>query len=205
MSDLVRGKYPVTAPFYKVLGANSNATQSNIALRSNVEVVGLNALTDGTALTTQVATAVAIPVEIGDIISKVTVFVGATGAGTPTNSWAAIYSGVATTPSLLGQSADGTTAAIAASGAFTFTLSTPILVTAANAPYGYIYASVMVKATTPPTLASATIATAVAYQWYTNAPLKMSAIAHGSSLTTTAPATIASGSAQAVTPIVALS
>ena len=204
MSDLVRGKYPVTAPFYKVLGNPANATQSNIAARSNVEVVGLNALTDGTALTTQVATAVAVPVEIGDVISKVTVFVGATGAGTPTNSWAAVYSGIAT-PALLGQSADGASGAINASGAYTFTLATPITVTAANAPQGFIYVSVMVKATTPPTLASATVALAVAYQWFTNAPLKMGALTHGSSLTTTAPATIASPSAQAVTPIVVLS
>ena len=63
----------------------------------------------------------------------------------------------------------------------------------------------MVKATSTPTLASATVATAVAYQWYTNAPLKMGALTHGSSLTTTAPATIASPTAQAVTPIVVLS
>ena len=205
MSDLVRGKYPVTDPFFSALGQTANATQTNIALRSNAKVIGINGLTDGAALTTQVATAVAVPVEVGDVITKVTVFVGATGAGTPTNSWAAVYSGVLTTPALLGQSTDGATAAIAASGAFVFTLASPLLITAANAPYGYVYVSVMVKATTPPTLASATIATAVAYQWYTNAPLKMGAVTHGSTLTTTAPATIASPTAQAVTPIVVLS
>ena len=204
MSDLVRGKYHVTSPFYSVLGNAANATQSNIAARSNAEVVGLNALTDGAALTTQVATAVAIPVEVGDVITKVTVFVGATAAGTPTNQFAALYSGIAT-PALLAQSTDGTTGAIAASGAFTFTLASPVLITAANAPQGFIYASVMVKATSTPTLASATVATAVAYQWYANAPLKMGALTHGSSLTTTAPATIASPAAQAVTPIVVLS
>lgn len=205
MSDLVRGKYHVTSPFWSaVTGQASNASQVNIAPRSNVEVTGANALTDGTALTTQVATAVAIPVEIGDVISKVTVFVGATPAGTPTNSFAALYSGI-TVPALLGQSVDGATAAIAASGAFVFTLPAPILVTAANAPYGYIYASVMVKATSVPSLASVTVATAVSYKWYTNGPLGLGALAHGSALTTTAPATITGQAAQAVTPIVVLS
>lgn len=204
MSDLVRGKYPVTNPLFTALGQSANVSQSNIALRTNAVVTGLNALTDGAALTTQVATAVAIPVEIGDLISKVTVFVGATAAGTPTNSFAALYSGVAV-PALLGQSVDGAAAAIAASGAFVFTFPAPLAVTAAVAPFGYIYASVMVKSTVAPTLASTTVATAVAYKWFANAPLGLGALAHGAALTTTAPATITAPTAQAVTPIVVLS
>lgn len=202
--SLVRGKYPLTNPLYNLFGQVGNVTQSNIALRTNASVTGLNALTDGAALTTQVATAVAIPVEIGDVISKVTVFVGATAAGTPTNSFAALYSGVAV-PALLTQSVDGGAAAIAASGAFVFTLAAPVLVTAANAPTGFLYASVMVKATAVPSLASTTVAVAVAYPWFTKSPLGLGALAHGSALTTTAPATITGQTAQAVTPIVVLS
>ena len=203
MSDLVRGRYQVSNPLYSVLGQPSNATQSNLAARSNAVTTGLNALTDGAALTTAVATAVAIPVEVGDVVSKVTVVVGATAAGTPTNSFAALYSGVAV-PALLAQSVDGAAAAIAASGAFVFTLATPVLVTAVNAPYGFLYASVMVKATTPPTLASTTVATAVAFKWFTNGPLGLGALAHGAALASTAPATITGQVAQAVTPIVFL-
>ena len=202
--SLVRGKYPLTNPLYNLFGQVGNVVQSNIALRTNASVTGLNALTDGAALTTQVATAVAIPVEIGDVISKVTVFVGATAAGTPTNSFAALYSGVAI-PALLTQSVDGAAAAIAASGTFIFTLAAPVLVTAANAPFGYLYASVMVKATVAPTLASTTVAVAVAYKWFPNSPLGLGALAHGAALTTTAPATITGQVAQAVTPLVVLS
>lgn len=202
--SLVRGKYPLTNPLYNLFGQVGNVVQSNIALRTNASVTGLNALTDGAALTTQVATAVAIPVEIGDVLSKVTVFVGATAAGTPTNSFAALYSGLAV-PALLTQSVDGGAAAIAASGAFVFTLAPPVLVTAANAPFGYLYASVMVKATVAPTLASTTVATAVAYKWFANAPLGLGALAHGAALTSAAPATITGQTAQAVTPLVTLS
>ncbi len=201
---LIRGRYSATNPLFSYLGQPANATQSDLAVRTNATVLGLQALTDGAALTTAVCTAVPIPVEIGDIITKVSVFVGATAAGTPVNQWAALYSGIAV-PALLAQSADGTNAAVAASGIATFTLASPIMVTAANAPQGFLYASVMIKATTPPTLASVTIATAVAYQWYANAPLKMGAVTHGSALTATAPATIATPTAQAVTPIVVLS
>lgn len=204
MSDLVRGKYPVTNPLFSAFGQTANASQANVALRTNAVVTGLNALTDGAALTTAVATAVAIPVEVGDVITKVTVFVGATAAGTPTNSFAALYSGVAV-PALLGQSVSGGVAAIAASGAFVFTLATPISVTAANAPLGFIYASVVVAATATPSLASTTVATAVAYKWFANAPLGLGALAHGAALSTTAPATITGQTAQAVTPIVVLS
>ena len=204
MSDLVRGKYPVTNPLFSAFGQTANASQANVALRTNAVVTGLNALTDGAALTTAVATAVAVPVEVGDVITKVTVFVGATAAGTPTNSFAALYSGVAV-PALLGQSVSGGVAAIAASGAFTFTLASAINVTAANAPLGFIYASVVVAATATPSLASTTVATAVAYKWFANAPLGLGALAHGAALSTTAPATITGQTAQAVTPIVVLS
>ena len=200
---LSRGRYSATNPLYSYLGQPVNASQSDIAVRTNATVLGMQALTDGAALTTQVCTAVPVPVEVGDVITKVSVFVGATAAGTPTNSWAAVYSGVAV-PALLNQSTDGATAVIAASGRFDFTIPAT-MVTAANAPQGFWYASVMVKATSVPTLAAVTIAAAVAYQWYTTAPLKMGAVTHGSALTATAPATIATPTAQAVTPIVVLS
>jgi hypothetical protein len=209
MADLVRGRYNVTNPLWSYVGQAVNGTQSDIAVRSNAAVLGLAGLTDSAAaLTTQVCTAVPVPVEYGDVISKVTVVVGATAAGTPTNAFAALYSGIATTPALLAQATDISSAAIAASAVFTFTLASSVLVTPANAPFGYIYASIMSKATVVPSLATVSVAAAVAYKWGltgATAPLGMGAITHGSALTTTAPATITSPTAQAATPIVFLS
>lgn len=53
-----------------------------------------------TALTTQIMTCVGVPLYPGDLISKITVMVGATAASVPTNQWAALYSSAAT-PALL--------------------------------------------------------------------------------------------------------
>jgi len=205
MADLVRGRYHVTNPVWSYLGQPVNATQSDIAYRTNAAVTGIAGLADtSAALTTQVCTAVPVPVEYGDVITKISVVVGATAAGTPTNSFAALYSGIGT-PALLAQSTDITTGAIAASAVFTWTLASPILVTPTNAPNGYLYASIMVKATTVPSLATVSVATAVGYKFFTNSPVGMGAVTHGSALTGTAPSTIASPSAQAATPIVFLS
>lgn len=200
---LVHGKYHATNPYWTALGQPANASQGSTPVRSNFEYIGAVAITDGAALTTQVCTAVPIPVEIGDVITKVTVLVGATAAGTPTNAFAALYSGIAT-PALLAQSTDITSTAIAASAAFTFTLASPVQVTPTNAPNGYIYASVMSKATTVPTLVSVTVAAAAGYAWFPNSPLFFSA-SHGSALTATAPGTIATPTTKATVPLVFLS
>jgi len=202
MSDLVRGKYPVTDPKWSLMGQPSNASQAGVAARTNY-THGL-ALTDGAALSSGVATAVAIPVEIGDVITAIDVIVGATAEATGTHAYAALYSGIAT-PALLAQSTDATgAAAVAASARFSFTLASAVTITSAIAPTGFVYASICVTATTVPTLASFTVAAAVAYQWFSTAPAKMGAVTHGSGLVGVAPATIASPAAQAVTPVVFL-
>jgi hypothetical protein len=204
MSDLVRGRYPVTNPLAKLVGLAGNATQANVNVRSNMEWFGLGNITDGALAGTGVACAVAIPVEVGDTFTKVSLLVGATAEATGTHAFAALYSGVAT-PALLGQSTDNTgAAALAASAKFDFTLSSAVTVTAATAPGGFIYASIMVAASTIPTAAVVATPTAVGYQWYSAGPLFLSAT-HGSSLTATAPATIASPAAKAVAPLVFLS
>src|SRR5882757_3227708 len=76
---------------------------------------------ESAALTTQVMTHAGVPLYAGDIISRITVMVGATAGATITNQWAALY-----TPGgvLVGQSVDGTSTAIPASTALTFTLAT---------------------------------------------------------------------------------
>ena len=205
MSDLVRGKFHVTSPFWSYLGQPANAVQGNIAVRSNAEVLGVNALTDGAALTSGVITAVPVPVEIGDQISKVTVFVGATAAGTPTASFAALYAGTGAAPALISQTVNGGSAAIPASAAFVFTFASPVLITSTNAPFGFIYVAVSVTATTAPTLASATVSTAVGYKWFTNGPVALAAVSSGSAVGGVATTTLATPAAQAATPIVALS
>ncbi len=137
------------------------------------------------ALTTAVMTGVTVPLLEGDVVSTISVFVGATAAGTPTHSWAALYD-TASTRNLLAQSTDGATAAIPANGQFDFTLATPQLITKS----GVYLAAVCVVASTVPSLASADLGLAV----FAGAIGGGTALAQssGSSLTTTAPATWAS-------------
>jgi hypothetical protein len=200
---LVKGKYPTNSVVAALLGSTTNATQPNIPARSNLEWPGVGTITDGDIATTGVFTAVAVPVDVGTTISTISVYVGATAASTPTHSAGAIYAGTVSTgtPAILGKSADGTTAAIGASGILTFTLATPVVITSAMAPYGYIYAGFTVTSSTQPTVASLGTPTAVTYAWYTNSPLL--AGTSGSSLAGVPAATL-SLTAKAVAPVIVL-
>ncbi len=202
MADLVSAHMPQNSALDVLLGATRNVVNSTAPARSNLEYLGLSTLTDGVSAATGVCWSVAVPVDIGEVYSKVTVLVGATAASTPTHSFAACYSGIAT-PALLAQSADALTGAIAASAAYTVTLATAQLATAANAPYGFWYVSGSQTATAASTLAAIATPTAVGYAWTTNGPLFFSAT-HGSAVAGTAPATIATPAAKAVAPIVIL-
>jgi hypothetical protein len=152
---------------------------------------------EAAALTTQVMTCIGVPCFPGDIISKITVFTGATAGATITNQWAALYSPAAT-PLLLAQSADGTNTAIPGSTALTFTLTTPQLLTTE----GIFYAAIMVKATTVPSLVSQNLGIAMGAVL---AGMPVRGQTSGSALTTTAPATIASPTTVAKIPYVVLS
>jgi hypothetical protein len=205
MADLVDGRYPETNALWSILGQTANVAQSDIPVRSNLEYLNAGSLTDSTAgIATGVMKAVPVAVDQGQVVSAITVLVGATAGATMTHQWAALYQGTGAAPALIGQSTDATSGAIAASAAFKFTLATPQLITSTNAPYGFIYAAVMVAATTVPSLATAATPTAVTYAWTTNGPLGLS-LTSGSSLTTTATATLASPTAAATAPIVLLS
>src|SRR5512141_2621545 len=126
---------------------------STAKIRENMPRWNITA-TDGNtaALTTQVMTSVALYLEKGDVVTNLTFESATTAAGTPTNWWFALYS-TAATPALLGQTADQLTAAWAANTAKTLALATPYTVKAS----GIYWASVMVKATTVPTLAGVTL------------------------------------------------
>jgi hypothetical protein len=202
MADLTSGRYPETNPLWSALGQSANATQSDVPARTNAEYFGLGGLADGALAATGVGCFVAVPIDIGTVVSKVSLLVGATAGGTITHQFAAIYSGIAT-PALIAQSADTTSAAIAASGAASWSLTAPQTITAAQAPNGYIYAGVAITATTVPTAAVVAVPTAVGYQWFPNSPLFFSATA-GTALAGTAAATIASPAAKAVAPLVFL-
>jgi hypothetical protein len=153
---------------------------------------------DSAALTTQVMTTVAVYLTSGETVTNITFKSGATAAGTPTNWWFALYD-TAATSALIAQSADQTTAAWAADTSKTLALSTPYRVTTS----GIHYAAVMVKATTPPTLVGATLGRAGVSSGLITGE-KILAQTSGSSLTTTAPSTIASPAGIAAVPLVVL-
>ena len=148
------------------------------------------------ALTTQVMTSVALYLREGDVVTNLTFVSATTAAGTPTNWWFALYSPAAT-PALLGQTADQTSTAWAANTAMTKALASPVTI----ATTGIHYAAIMVKATTPPTLAGVALHNAVESGVIITGEKVLSQTS-GSSLTDTAPATIATPTAIAGVPLV---
>ena len=196
MADLVSGRWPQTNPWWSLLGQPTNVNQSDVPARSNLEWLGMNtAIATGTGASSGVANCVAVPVDQGVVISKVSIFVTATAAGTPTHSFAALYNGSGAAPALIGQSTDGGTAAVAANAQFSFT-----------PPYGFVYVAFSLTATTMPsfvTVAGPTIGAWGTMVPPTNAPLFYSATA-GSSLGGTAATTIASPSNVTNVPVVVL-
>ena len=200
--DLVSGRYPLVASFSKLVGLASNAAQSNLAVRSNKEWFGLADLTDAAAsLVSGEMTVVPVPVAVGDQFSTVAVAVGATDASTPTHSWAQLYTGVLTTAKPIGtQSADGTTAAIAASGLFKFTLGSSVIITPDLAPYGYIYVGVSVTGSGVPSLVGGNVATAAQYARFADDPI-FAAGTIGSALGATAPTSITLSSVTAIATV----
>ncbi len=155
---------------------------------------------DTAALTTQVMTSVALPLMQGDLVTNLTFISGGTAASVPTNWWFALYD-TAAAPAKLAQTADQTTTAWAANTAKTVALSAPYVVPAS----GVYYASIMMKATTPISLAGVTLENAAVATGLTSTQFKLS-VTSGSSLVATAPATIVTGgTAIAAVPIVSAS
>ena len=145
------------------------------------------------ALATGVMTSVPIYLHAGDVITNVSFRSGATAAGTPTAWWFALYS-KASTPALLAQTADQTTGAWAANTTKTLALATAQTI----AESGVYWVGINVTATTVPTLLGTVAAPAIVTG---ERNLSQSS---GSSLTTTAPATITSVTAKQFVPYVVL-
>lgn len=179
---LRRGFYPETSEEYLRNGGQARGFRESIPRWfASADVAA--------ALVTQVQTAVAVPFQAGDVISRIAFRIGGTAAGTPTNAYVALYSGAAT-PALLGQSADTLTAAIAADTFYDQALASPYVVPAD----GIYYAAMMVKATTVPSLMCSPAGRAAFWGGVGSFTTGQKALAmtSGSGLTGTAPATIAS-------------
>lgn len=187
---LVRGKYPVTNPDWAMNGSPSGMFRANARRQ---ELAG-----NLSALTTQVMLSTAIYLESGDTVTNLTFVSGGTAAGTPTNYWFALYDDSAT-PALLAQTADQLTAAWAANTAVTLALATAQKITRT----GIYYAAIMVKATTPPTLAGYAALENAAAAGALVAGQKVLAQTSGAALTTTAPGTIATPTTVVNIPYVA--
>lgn len=184
---LTRGRYPVEASSWLMAGRPAGREITSLGLPRELASANLAALTSGVGLS------VALPLQAGDVVTSLTFVSGATAAGTPTNQIAALYSSAGV---LLAQSADALTAAWAANSPKTFTLATPQLAAAGDT----FYAFVSVAATTVPTLAGFTVQLGASGVVVSGE--KILAQTHGSALTGTAPATIATPTTVANAPLV---
>lgn len=172
--------------------------------RSNLEILGPGALVDGALAATGIGAFVPVPAQVGDVFTKVSVPIGATAGGTMTHQFAALYVGSGTEPTLIEQSTDTTSAAIAEKVLASWTLTASVPITAAMAPHGFVYAEICITASTVPTAATVSTPSGTNYKWAANSPLFWSFTA-GSALAGTAAAKIESAAAKVVAPIVILS
>ena len=160
MADLVGGKFPQTNPAVSFVGGFTNSTQANIPARTNAEWLGYVWTDSATGMVTAKANGIAVPVDPGTVVSKVSVLCGA-AAGTVTHFNVQLFSGIATPAALGTQSTDQTSTPFTVNTILTTTLGTPVLVTSANAPNGYIYVSLSGTWSVAPSVASASTPTAI--------------------------------------------
>lgn len=182
---------PYVDPAYLLNGGNVR--------RESIPQGRYGARSDLAALTTQVMLSVAIVLQKDDLVTSLTFRSGGTAANTPTNWWFALYSSAAT-PALLSQTADQESAAWAADLEQTVALETPQRITEA----GVYYASIMMKATAPISLAGIALDHAELSTGIVTGQ-KLLACTSGSGLTDTAPATIAAPTAVVNIPYVVAS
>lgn len=160
-TDLVGAGYPISNALTALLGGTGLIAEPSVPIKSNL-YWGLGNLSDVAFGSAQAGAgsvySVPVPVNPGDVITKISLLTGAAGStpsGSVTNLWAALYTGTGSAPGTTGAQptliASGPPGSVGngAAGSFgiplnarvDFTLSSPVTVTAAQAPYGYIYAS----------------------------------------------------------------
>ena len=126
--------------------------------RSNADYLGLAATLDQlTGVATKFGVSAPITVRPGDVISKIGVLVGGTLGKEITHAQAALYEGKGAKPVLLAESSDTLTAEMPANNAYFWTLKTPLTITEANAPNGFIYANYVLVSASLPSLLGATV------------------------------------------------
>jgi hypothetical protein len=171
---------PTTASVYQ---ANMRRTEVNSA----AVVIGA----------TGIMTSVAIPLQAGDLVTNITFRSGSTAANGPTHWFFALYSSAAT-PALLAQTADQTSTAWAASTTKTLALTTPQLI---SSP-GIYYASLLMTSSSAQITCSGALLPHLDFSTGIMTTEKVLCQSHGSAITTTAPATIASGTSLIGVPYV---
>lgn len=171
MSDLVSGRYGALEPLWTMLGRPVSAKQSDIPGRSNVSFFGYGTPLDSATAATKKGVFAAIPVQWGDEITKITVFIGATEGKTGPVSFTALYSGISgkKEASLLGQSAKKEVA-IKPKLPLTEELEKAVLITPENAPGGWVYAGLVLEATTINTLIGTKAVAAAQKEWFAGGP-----------------------------------
>jgi len=183
------------------LGLSASATRAEyvehllnggVAMRSTIE--RSRAKDVSSALTSGVMHSSAIYLEAGDVITDIT-YRSVAAAASPANAWFALYD-TAPTPALIAQTADQGSAAWASNTTRTLPLSSPYTVVTT----GIHYVSIMVAATTVPTLVG--WSGLVGSNGVIVSGQKSLAQTSGSGLTGTAPATITGGSVVAAIPYV---
>ena len=163
-----------------------NGSQANIRSTFPRGLISSQALA---ALTSGVMYSVAIPLLAGDVVTSIGFRSGTQAAVTPTNYWFALYDN-ASTPALLAQTADQTSTAWGSSTVKELNLTSPVTIT----QDGAYYVSIMMAAGTVVNLTGFSMATGGVSSAVTTGQKVLNQTS-GSSLTTTAPATITSASA----------
>lgn len=211
-SDLVAARYPITYPYAKSVGLASQVGQSNLTVRSNAEFPFMGTLADGALAATEVGCVIALPVEVGDTIAKITIPIGATKGKKVEAGYVAVYQALnakleAKEQPLLGQSKSAKLVeTVAAEKPLTFTLETPISISAAPAlaPYGFVYVVIVLEAETMPTCATFSTPKAVQVTLAAanpNAPVVFGGTV-GTGLKEKAEATLGTITSKAVTPYI---
>lgn len=121
---------------------------------------------------------VAVELPAGFKVTTATFVSGATAVASPLNQWAALWKSDGTTLTCVAVSADATNGVWAADTTKTFTFTTPYT-TPSN---GFYYVSIMVKATSGPTLAGVALGSSL-LQTYTGGPAKKSGLETSTSRT----------------------
>jgi hypothetical protein len=152
-ADLVGGGYQLYNPIWSFFGRLANATQSNVAVRSNLEYIGAGAKQEQSGtVTSEKGLLVAVPVTWGDIISNVWVAT-TTASESGAEFIGAVYEGVASNATTANETKVIAQSAVVkeefkASKGNKLALKSSVLITPSNAPAGFVYAGLYVKETT---------------------------------------------------------